>query len=296
MPVSLPVPLAFVCVIMIWSTTPLGIQWSTEGVGFLFGVSSRMLIGVCLAALVMWLLRQPFPLHRKALWTHLVSGIGIFIAMMGTYWAALYIPSGWISVLWGLSPIFTGVWATFFIGENIFVLHRFIGLVLGITGLAVIFLYGVKLGEFAGMGVSLVLIAVVGQTSTAVWIKKIDAGIQGLAMTVGGLVVAVPLFWLTWWLVDGVWPVIIPQRALASIFYLAVMGSVVGFSLYYYLLTQVEASRVALITLVTPVTALVLGHFLNNEVLTTSVFLGTGLILLGLLSFEWDAVGSHKAG
>jgi hypothetical protein len=34
-----------------------------------------------------------------------------------------------------------------------------------------------------------------------------------------------------------------------------------------------------------------LGHFLNNEVLTVSIFFGTGLILLGLLSFEWDEMG-----
>lgn len=282
------VPLAFVSVIMIWSTTPLSILWSTEGVGFLFGVSSRMLIGLCLAVLVMLLLRRPFLFHRQALWTYLASGLGIFIAMIGTYWSASYIPSGWISVFWGLSPLFTGVWATLFIGENIFVPHRLLGLVLGIVGLAVIFLYGVKLGEHAAIGIGLVLMAVLGQTSTSVWIKKINAGIHGITMTVGGLAVAVPLFWLAWWWGDGVWPTVIPERALTAIVYLAVMGSVVGFSLYYYLLNHVEASRVSLITLVTPVTALMLGHFLNDEVLTVSILLGTGLILLGLLSFEWN--------
>ena len=40
------VPAAFLAVVLIWSTTPLAIQWSSEGGGFLFGVASRMLLGV----------------------------------------------------------------------------------------------------------------------------------------------------------------------------------------------------------------------------------------------------------
>ncbi len=281
------VPLAFLAVIIIWSTTPLGIQWSVEGVGFLFGVSTRMLLGIVLAVFVMWIMRHPFLVHRQAWFAYLASGLGIYCAMIGTYWGAMYIPSGWISVIWGLSPMVTGVLASVFIGEKSFVPHRILGTVSGICGLAVIFFQGAKVGESTALGVGLVLLGVFGQTSTAVWIKKINAGIHGIVMTVGGLLVAVPLFWLTWWLAGGVWPEYIPDRAIGAIVYLAVFGSVLGFSLYYFLLNSVEASRVALITLITPVTALLLGYFFNGETLTVSVFLGTALILLGLFSFEW---------
>ncbi|MBU2479196.1 MAG: EamA family transporter, partial [Gammaproteobacteria bacterium] len=38
-------PAAFLGVILIWSTTPLAIQWSSEGGGFLFGVAARMWLG-----------------------------------------------------------------------------------------------------------------------------------------------------------------------------------------------------------------------------------------------------------
>ncbi|MDX1336059.1 MAG: EamA family transporter, partial [Gammaproteobacteria bacterium] len=40
------VPAAYMGIIMIWATTPLAIKWSGESVGFLFGVSARMLIGL----------------------------------------------------------------------------------------------------------------------------------------------------------------------------------------------------------------------------------------------------------
>jgi drug/metabolite transporter (DMT)-like permease len=47
--------------------------------------------------------------------------------------------------------------------------------------------------------------------------------------------------------------------------YLGVFGSVIGFMLYYYTLKHLRVSTIALITLITPVTALLLGHYLNGE-------------------------------
>ncbi len=49
--------------------------------------------------------------------------------------------------------------------------------------------------------------------------------------------------------------------------YLGIGGSVIGFLLCFFVLKHVEATRVALITLVTPVSALLLGRYLNNEAL-----------------------------
>ena len=75
----------------------------------------------------------------------------------------------------------------------------------------------------------------------------------------------------------------ISPRAAWSILYLGVVGSVFGFALYFYVLRYLEATRVSLITLVTPVSALLLGHLLNQEPLGPRIWLGTAAILLGLL-------------
>jgi drug/metabolite transporter (DMT)-like permease len=72
-----------------------------------------------------------------------------------------------------------------------------------------------------------------------------------------------------------------------SIIYLGLIGSVLGFALYYYVLRHVDATRVALITLITPVAALMLGHFLNGEALQTEALTGSATILSGLLLFEY---------
>ena len=60
------VPFAYASIILIWSTTPLAVRWSTEGTGFAFAVLARMLIGVVVATLLLRLGRHPIPLHARA--------------------------------------------------------------------------------------------------------------------------------------------------------------------------------------------------------------------------------------
>ena len=81
---------------------------------------------------------------------------------------------------------------------------------------------------------------------------------------------------------DGVWPVAPPTRAIGAVLWLGLMGTVFGFLLWYYALKHMAATRVALITLVTPVTALMLGHLINDERLTPSLWLGALLVLVGI--------------
>ncbi|RUM93447.1 MAG: EamA family transporter, partial [Thiothrix sp.] len=90
-----------------------------------------------------------------------------------------------------------------------------------------------------------------------------------------------------WWTLDGVWPTSIPIKTAAAILYLGIFGSVIGFSLYYFLLRSVSPNRLALITLMTPVIALMLGQWVNQEIVTTNVWIGSGIILLGLALYEW---------
>jgi len=78
-----------------------------------------------------------------------------------------------------------------------------------------------------------------------------------------------------------------PLRTLWSIVYLGVMGSVVGFVSYYYVLSKLSPSTVALATLVTPVSALLLGKWFNHEIISFSIFSGTLFIMLGLIIHQF---------
>jgi len=278
-------PAAFVTVILIWSTTPLAIKWSALGVGFSFAVFSRMAIGVLLSAVLLAAFRVRVPLHRKALSAYMAGGLSMFGAMALTYWSSQFVSSGMIAVLYGLSPLITSLGAMLWLKEESLTPSKFAGMVMGVLGLFLVFRGGLGAGSAAGL-IALFL-AVVSQSLGLVWLKRIGDDSPPLAMTLGILVVALPLFFAGWWLVDGHIPAAIPERAVAATVYLGTFGSVLGFALYYYLIKHMEAGRIALITLITPVMALLLGHGLNNEAVLPQVWLGTASIVSGLCLHRW---------
>ena len=278
-------PAAFISVILIWSTTPLAIKWSALGIGPSFAVLSRMMIGALFCLVVLALLRVRFPLHRKARLSYTASGLSMFGALALSYWSAQYVSSGMISLLFGLTPLITSLGAALWLKEEAITPSKLAGMLLGVLGLALVFRGG--LGESAVLGLAALFIAVVVQSLGLVWIKRIGDDSPPLATTFGSLIVALPLFFAAWWLADGSLPEAWPERALAATVYLGVLGSVLGFALYYYMIKHMEAGRIALLSLVTPVLALVLGHVLNDEAVLPQVWLGTASIILGLCLHRW---------
>ncbi|MEO6975524.1 MAG: DMT family transporter [Gallionella sp.] len=283
-------PAAFVSVVVIWSTTPLAIKWSTLGIGSSFAVLSRMALGALLCGLLLLVLRIRFPIHRKARLSYLASGLSMFAAMSLTYWSAQYVSSGMISVMYGLSPLITSFAAILWLKEEAVTTAKMAGMLLGITGLVLVFQGGLNLGEGAMLGLAALLVAVMSQSLGLVWMKKIGDDSPPLATTFGTLLVGLPLLFIVWWLSDGHLPAVIPTRAVIATLYLASFGSVLGFMLYYYMIKYMEAGRIMLITLITPVMALLLGHGLNHEEVLPHVWFGTVFILFGLCMHRWGTL------
>jgi len=288
--------LAYLSVILLWATTPLAIKWSGEGPGFLFGVTGRMTIGLICILPILALAKQRLYWHRKALLTYLAVAVQIYGSMLAVYWAAQFIPSGWISVIFGLLPLMTALLAAVWLGERSLTLGKLLAYVLGLSGLWVMFGSALQLGHAAVLGIVGVLVSTFLQSASSVWVKRIDGKIPALSQVAGGLLLSLPLYLITWAKFDGHWPTEISPVSLASIVYLGAIATTVGFVFYYYLLIHQSATRVALVTLVSPVMALLLGHAVNHEPLTMKVAAGTLLILGALLVHEFFGrlTGSKK--
>jgi drug/metabolite transporter (DMT)-like permease len=237
--------------------------------------------------IAMVLLRQRLVWHRKARQTYLAVALQIYGSMLAVYWAAQFIPSGWISVIFGLTPLLTALLAAVFLGERSLTLGKLLAYGLGVSGLAIMFGSALQLGYEAVLGISGVLVSSLLQSASSVWIKRIAAKLPALSQVGGGLLLALPAYLLTWGIADGHWPVALTPASLAAIIYLGVIATPIGFALYYYLLTHLPATRVALITLVSPLLALMLGHSVNHEPLTLKIVTGTLLILSALIMHEF---------
>ena len=197
------VPAAYFGIILIWSTTPLAIQWSAQGAGFSFAVFARMLIGLAVCLALLAATRTAVPWHPAARRLYAVSGLTLCASMLLTYWGALHIPSGLISVIFGMMPLVTGGFAALWLSERTLTPARIAGLGLALVGLWLIFGQPWPGEGRATLGTAAVVGGMVVQALGLVWIKRLSVPISSLAITCGSLGVAVPGFALVWLFADG---------------------------------------------------------------------------------------------
>jgi drug/metabolite transporter (DMT)-like permease len=282
--------LAYVVLVLLWSVTPLAIKWSGEGPGYLFGVTGRMVTGLMALFVYLGVTRTAMPCDRQALWTYLAGAVQIFGSMVLTYWASQHLPSGWISVVFGLTPLLTAPLAAYFLGEKSLSLRRLLSYLLGIGGLGLMFHSALHFSESASLGIVAVLSASLFQALSAVWVKRLQRGLGAMVQVAGSLCIAVPLYLGVFFVFDGNWPQNIPDRALYSILFLGLIATTLGFTLYFYILRNLQAGRVSLITLLTPMLSLYVGDLVNHEPITPSVYGGTTLIVSALVLYEWEGL------
>lgn len=102
----------------------------------------------------------------------------------------------------------------------------------------------------------------------------------GLPMLLGGLVLALVAVTFGEWQTLRVAEV--TGAAVTALIYLILMGSLVGFSAYLFLLRTMPASRVATYAYVNPIVALALGAWLGGEPLAAMTLIAAAISLAGV--------------
>lgn len=284
------VPLAYLAVVIIWSTTPLGIVWSSESVEPTLAVLLRMAIAWLIGLVILSFTTIKVPWHGQALKLYVYSAIGIFGGMSLSYAAARTLPSGLMSLIFGLAPLISGLLAQKLNDEPAFTLGKKIGLVTAFIGLGVVCLDSLNVNNQAITGIFYILLAVFFFSLSGVMVKRISLTINPVATTFGALTFSTPMFLLMWLIFGGSlnyeqWQ----PRAIVAIVYLGIFGSMIGFVAYFYVLQKLTASTVALVTMLTPLFALALGAWLNNEPLTIKLMIGAVFVIAGLTCFQWSS-------
>ncbi len=278
MPAHLAGGLLLVC---IWSTTALAIKWGVTGVDFTLSLLIRFTLAFLAMAVILACRRSTLPSFSRAWRAWFAAGGATAFSMMCTYWASRHISSGLVAVLHGLTPLATAIFARFWLHERI-ARNELIGIALAIAGLATIFSNHLSLSPDGIPALAAVLLAVAGNSAGMVKLKGYSQGLDASVVSAGSMAVGTLMsgaLWLAWGMPL---PETIPSRALASIVYLALVGSVVALSLYFWLVRECRPTQIALIPMIATVSALWLGNLLNGETLTTEILAGSGLIVAGL--------------
>lgn len=277
--------LNYLLVILIWATTPLAIKLGGDSLPPLAGLTLRMALAFAVGSLICTLfglaglnIRRHWPLY-------LAASISVFPNMVLVYHAAEYIPSGLMALMFGLNPLVTAVLAKPILGENLLRPRKLLAIALAVVGLLCILADDVALPPQAGLGIGLMLLSNLLFSGSALWVKRLNATltVEPLEQALGAMAFALPGLALTWLFIVGVEPVVVSAVSLASLLYLALVASLVGFVAYYFILKTLSVEVVSLIPFVSPMLAILLGVVIADETLSGNIVVGAALILSSLL-------------
>ncbi len=276
-------------VVLIWSTTPMGMVVSNESVSFMSAAGLRLLIALTILLLIAAIRRKSLVPHPDAIKMYFIAAVGICPQMSLVYWSAQYVPSGVMTIVFALSPCLTYVGSLFFLSETTTLSGRkFVSLVIAVLGMGIIFVDQLHLSLQAAWGIVALLASSICFAVSTVLLKRYsdNVNLDPLSQTTGTLLFTFPMFVLCWWIFDGVIPTDISVRSGTAISYLAFFGTVIGFSLYFWVFQQMNVVTVSLITMIAPLFAITIGTVFLHEQFTVRIAIGGTMVLLSLLYFE----------
>lgn len=277
--------LAYFMVVLIWATTPLTIQWSSDSLSFIAAVLLRMSVALAIGLVINAILRRNLFSQPNVWQVYAAGAIGIFPNMPVVYWSAQFIPSGLVAVVFAMSPFVMGLMTLLVLKQNPFSIKRVVAFLLALIGLVVIFHHQLKFDARAVYGVAGILASCFLFSLSSVLVKKLDVKVDAFNQALGTLLFSLPFLLLTWWLMDGSIPSQVSAKSLVAVGYLSIFGSLIGAALFFYVLANMSPTAVSLVTFITPVLALILGSVVAHERLGVQLWIGAGLVVLALLLY-----------
>jgi drug/metabolite transporter (DMT)-like permease len=248
------------------------------GVSVRFAIAGTLLLGLALL--------RGVPLGRSRRERHLwwINGTMSFALAYGVvYWAEQWVPSGLAAVLFAVFPLIVAVMAHFVLPDESLSLREIVGVLVGFVGVGVIFSEDLAAigGPQVVVGALVILLSPLASAGGSVIVKRWGGGIHpfslaAVPMLVASAVTAIPALGL-----EGEREISWDLVSVAALLYLAVVGSAVTFSIYFWLLSHLPAKRLALIAYVVPVIAVSIG-VLRGEPLTLRMLVGAAGVVAGV--------------
>ena len=272
----------------------------TWGASFLFikiGVRTIppltfVLLRAGIAALILWVVMRSkglrLPTERRLLGGLLFIGF-INAALPYTLfaWGELHIgenASGLASIYNASTPLWTVVFATLFVQAERLSWGRTAGVLLGFLG--VVFLFSSDLEQIGSLDMWGQIACLVASACYGVGVLFVRRRLQAVPALVAAFG---QMFGATLWLapvalvVDyGHWQM--PAwSSIAALLMLAIIGTGIAQIIFFGLVKEVGATRTAQVTYLLPLFALALGWLVEGEPLRMDMFIGLGLILMGVV-------------
>ena len=279
------IPIAFVCIYFIWGSTYLATDWAFEAFPPFYMTGIRLLLAG------FFLLLFSYKEFKKTSWTQLQNSaiFGLLILAIGSggsMWSVLYLDTGIASLLIGAEPLVLVLLLWLLKGSKPS-WQKTIGVVIGIVGMFVLLnQQHFSLETDAWKGILAISIAIVGWTIGSIYIKDANVPKSKLLNTAVQMITAgLILLGVAVLVQEDISTVqsTFSWTAFLSFVYLLFFGSVIAYTAFNYLLMKQDPRKVATVTYVNPIIALILGWYFNNELISIQSLVAAAILILGVV-------------
>jgi len=272
-----PIIVALFCTYFIWGSTYLAIRFGIESFPPFLMAGIRFTIAGAILYTVMRYLGAPNPSRQQWLGA---GAVGLLLPALGNG-TVCYVQQTVSSSVAALSiatapiwmAIFSSIWGHKISGKE------WVGIAIGFVGIAMLNLGGSFQGDF--MSAFLLIFAAASWSFGSVWGKRL-AMPQGLMASAAQMLVGGVALLLASAAGGEVWPQTISLKSWGALLFLVVLGSIVAYSAYQYLLNTVRPLVASSNTFVNPIVAFGVGIWLANEHVTTIELIALAVILVGV--------------
>lgn len=274
----------FILTVMIWGTTWIAIAWQIGPVDVVVSIFYRFALAGIVFLFGLLLLGQ---LKLPTQWRFVVlQALCLFsFNFICFYQAASMMHSGLVSVIFSLATIFNAINARIFFGDKIRPQTIFAGLI-GAIGLVLLFWRDLTINfdtdviQGVGWATTGTLFFSLGnmmsRKNSIYGVNPITANSWGMCI---GALVLVTIAGVT----GANFALPNSPTYIWALIYLAIIGSVVGFSTYLMMVARIGSDRAAYTTVLFPVVALILSTLFEGYEWHTTAFLGIALTIVGNL-------------
>lgn len=260
---------------VIWGSTYLAAHWALRG-GFppFLMAGARFTVAGTILYTVLRLRGYARPAMREWGAGALIGFLLLVVGNGAVVFAQQWVPSGLVAIVVGSVPLWTALFGGLF-GQWPGRAERW-GLAIGFCGLILL-----NLGSDMSGNLWATFALLVGPVSWAfgsIWSRRLPLA-KGLMSTATQMLTGGVMFFLVSACRGEHLATLPPPRALLSVGYLIVFGSLVAFSAYGYLLRNARPALATSYAYVNPLVAVLLGTFLAGESLSVWGFMAMGAIL-----------------
>lgn len=278
--------LGFVFLSLLWGTTWLAIKFSLEGLPPFTGACLRFALASIILSFYVYLRKIPLKIKRREFWLLVVTAFLIYFIDYGfIYWGEQYLSAGVTAIFFATFIIFTAIFSNFIFKSEKFVWHKYIGALIGFTGILTVFYDQLVITKFSTkiiLASIAILISAAGGAMSTVIIKKYLSRMNAFTLTFYQLIIGTLFLAFYSLLCEDLQKIQLNTRTILAVIYLGVFGSAIAFVVFYKLLKQVSAITISLIIYITPIVAVIVDYIFFGELLPLRSIIGMVVIFSGI--------------